>query len=417
MEDDVGPRAAISALEPAAVADVAEHVLDARQRLARRARGGRRSATASWASSTVTSAGRKPSSSVASARADRAAAAGDEHAPAAEQLLSSSTRGHRVAAAEHRLPVERLGRQAPRGRRGSGLGAAAASTRARSRGSPPSCPASAPGSGSLISATMYGNELAQPPRPPGRGRARRRRTAGPRRAAPCASETCATCACGPELLDVALELEARRPTRGRTATGRPRRTMRNSAAWEVSNVKPSSGHALAPVEQVAPVAADRGEEDAAGAHAQHGRDVLDQRRARRARRRRRRRSSRNASHRLLVERRRAARNSSGVERREEVDRQHGRADRRGELGAALDPGARLGVEAVDAHEARRSASATGASAVTRRPGRRAAAAHGLDRARERAVVGDVGRGSRQSSARATARRRGGRRSGQARARP
>ena len=54
--------------------------------------------------------------------------------------------------------------------------------------------------------------------------------------------------------------------------------MRKSAACEVSNVKRELRHALAPVEQVAPVAADLREEDAARPHAQDRRDVLDQRR-------------------------------------------------------------------------------------------------------------------------------------------
>ena len=47
--------------------------------------------------------------------ADRAAAPGDQHAPAAEPLLELEHRGDGVAAVDHRLPVEAVERHAARG--------------------------------------------------------------------------------------------------------------------------------------------------------------------------------------------------------------------------------------------------------------------------------------------------------------
>ena len=47
--------------------------------------------------------------------ADRAAPAGDENAPAAEQLLQLEHRRHRVPHAEHALPIEPFGAQTARG--------------------------------------------------------------------------------------------------------------------------------------------------------------------------------------------------------------------------------------------------------------------------------------------------------------
>jgi hypothetical protein len=107
-------------------------------------------------------------------------------------------------------------------------------------------------------------------------------------------------------------------------------------------------HALTPREQVAPMPAERREEDAAGPHPQHGRDVLDQRRhaARDARLRV---EAEELRHRTFVDAGERA-ELLRCERHEQVDRQHRRSDRARELGAALDPRARLGVEPVDAHE-------------------------------------------------------------------
>ena len=92
----------------------------------------RRSAVspASWPSTSVTRSGRKPPRKVVSVPPDRAGAAGDEHAAAAEALLQLEQRRNRVAALEHRAPSRgsRAGRR--RGGRGSSAGAA---RRARAR--------------------------------------------------------------------------------------------------------------------------------------------------------------------------------------------------------------------------------------------------------------------------------------------
>jgi hypothetical protein len=96
------------------------------------------------------------------------------------------------------------------------------------------------------------------------------------------------------------------------------------------------------------VPADRREEDAAGAHPQHGGDVLDERRhpalAALLGEAPQERLDRGLVH--------AARGPQLLRslRDEEVDREHGRADRRSEPSAARDPRPRLGVEGVDAHE-------------------------------------------------------------------
>ena len=143
--------------------------------------------------------------------------------------------------------------------------------------------------------------------------------------------------------------------------------------------------ALAPVEEVAPVPADRREEDAAGAHPQHGRHVLDQRRD----------APREAGvgveaqealDGILVER---AVEVVGRLRDEQVQGQYRRADGGRELGTALEAGTRLLVQAVDGDE--RAA----------RPGQRSlgrddhvqavqCALRDLDRARQGALRRDVG---------------------------
>ena len=94
-----------------------------------------------------------------------------------------------------------------------------------------------------------------------------------------------------------------------------------------------------------------------------------------------------------------ARNSSGVERREEVDREHRRADRGRELGAALDAGARLVVEPLDADER---AARPGDRRLGREgelAARRSPRASSRPRALDRGVVGDVGRHEASSSPR------------------
>jgi hypothetical protein len=112
--------------------------------------------------------------------------------------------------------------------------------------------------------------------------------------------------------------------------------------------EPELRNALAPVEQVAPVAADGGEVETSGSHSEDRWHVLDQRIH----------APLNARVRVEAEelldgvRVDRARGAELVRREwnEEMNGQHWRADTRSKLGAPLDAGARLLVEAVDANE-------------------------------------------------------------------
>ncbi len=143
--------------------------------------------------------------------------------------------------------------------------------------------------------------------------------------------------------------------------------------------------ALAPVEEVAPVPADRREEDAAGAHPQHGRHVLDQRRD----------APREAGvgveaqetlDGFLVER---AVELVGRLRDEQVQGQYRRADGGGELRTPLEAGARFVVQAVDGDER---AARPGQRSLGRNDHVQAlqCALRDLDRARQGALRRDVG---------------------------
>ena len=151
VEDRVGPGARDRVGEPAAVADVAEHVLAGLELRARpRAPvGGQRGLVGVQQRHLL---GPEAEQQRREAAADPAAAAGDQDAPAAEALLQLEHGGHGVAAADDRLPVERVDREPARA--GAEAPAREPPARARRRGSPPSCPPSCAGSGSLISATM-----------------------------------------------------------------------------------------------------------------------------------------------------------------------------------------------------------------------------------------------------------------------
>ena len=182
--------------------------------------------------------GRKPARKRREHVRDRAAAAGDQHAPAAEALLQLEHGRDRVAPLDDGLPVEVLGREAARGRgRGGADGqrkgaldlavAALHVTRAR-------------GVGLVDLGDDERDELAEPSRRPGRGRARRSRTAGPRRAGRARRRRAR-----PRRPARAPRRSARarapRPRRSPKSDGYAAANERNSAACEVSSVKPSSG--------------------------------------------------------------------------------------------------------------------------------------------------------------------------------
>jgi hypothetical protein len=155
----------------------------------------------------------------------------------------------------------------------------------------------------------------------------------------------------PELLDVAAEVEplvATEPEQRRVG----RRERAKQRGMRGVEREAELGDPCAPVEQMAPVPAERREEDAAGSHPQDRRDVLDQRRdaalaagvgveAQEALN-------------LVVVDARAVRAPLAPElvralRREEMDREHRRTDAGREFRAALDAGARLVIEPVHAH--------------------------------------------------------------------
>ena len=200
-----GRARASSASQPAAVADVAEHVRDALQRCASRAR---RSAIseASCPSSSVICSGRKPTSSVASARPIEPPLPVISTRRPPKRSCSSSTEGTGSRWPSTRLPVERLDRRAVAAVRGGGL-------RRRLLEHPLDRAVAglhvgrAGGVGLVDLRHDEGDELAEPPdrrvelqlaaavgQPLGEQAVRVRRRARPR-------------ALGPELLDVALELQ------------------------------------------------------------------------------------------------------------------------------------------------------------------------------------------------------------------
>ena len=199
----------------------------------------------------------------------------------------------------------------------------------------------------------------------------------------------------PELLDVAGQVEI---VRGREPE---QRAVGGGEVAEQRGVRRVEREAklrnpLTPVEQVAPVAADGRQEHAAGAHAQDGRDVLDARRhaARQARVCV---EAQERLHRLGVDGRRPPRTPPGSSARK--GGRSGRASRSPAANSAraFDPGARLVVEPVDAHEG----AARPGDRCLGRPDEargRARVADGLDRARERVVVGDVPREERDLQA-------------------
>src|SRR5207253_5711906 len=112
--------------------------------------------------------------------------------------------------------------------------------------------------------------------------------------------------------------------------------------------EPELRHEFTPLEEVAPVAADRGEENAAGPHPKDGRNVLDQRIYAPAQ------ACLRVEAEELLDRARVDRDRGPElvrrEGNEEMDRQHGGTDPRSKLRASLDPAARLVVQAVDADE-------------------------------------------------------------------
>ena len=80
----------------------------------------------------------------------------------------------------------------------------------------------------------------------------------------------------PELFEVPLELELLVPRVCEEAGIHSRERAEQRRMGGVDR-EPELRHALAPVEEVAPVAAEWGEENATGPHPQHRRHVLDQR--------------------------------------------------------------------------------------------------------------------------------------------
>ena len=162
----------------------------------------------------------------------------------------------------------------------------------------------------------------------------------------CVRHVCDLCV-WPELLHVAAELEFFIPRMCEQAgidgcegaeEGRVRGVDR----------EPELRHAFTPLEEVAPVAADRGEENAAGPHPKDGRNVLDQRIHAPAQ------ACLRVEAEELLDRARVDRDRGPElvrrEGNEEMDRQHGGTDPRSKLRASLDPAARLVVQAVDADE-------------------------------------------------------------------
>ena len=214
--------------------------------------------------------------------------------------------------------------------------------------------------------------------------------------------------CRPELFDVPLQREIL--VRGQPEEGRIRgRERAKQGGMRGVEGEAELGHALAPFQEVTPMAADLREEDAARPHAQDRRDVLDQRHDIQ------RRAGVGVVAQELLDRPRIHRAGgaelTGREWNEEVDGQDRRPDLCGEAGAAVDAGARLVVQPVDAHE----------RAARPRDGR--LGGNGDAEARrdaDRLLYGLVARrhGSRRGTARARAsrRRRGGRRSARAQAR-
>ena len=179
VEDEVGPRAAELGGDAPAVADVAQHVVEMHEleRVARAAVGGERGLVAVHERHEL---GPEAEQQRGQRARDRAAAARDQHAPAAHELLELEYRGHRIGAAQHLLPVERAADAA--------AGAGARSAPPRARRSP------ARWRGRRPSWTPSASDRARRSRPRcrararragarrGRGRGRRRRRGAPRRA-------------------------------------------------------------------------------------------------------------------------------------------------------------------------------------------------------------------------------------------
>src|SRR5262245_55174498 len=342
MEDDLGLGGSELALEPARFADVAEDVVEEPERL-RISRAPVRDQRSLVPVDERDPLRAEPAEEGGERAADRAAPAGEEDPAPAEPLLKLEHGWDGIASLEHLLPVERVDRH---------TAASWLSFRWRQRERGLNRAVWAPHLEREDRIRLIdlrddeGHQLLKPPHDGVEVELARvvRETLAEQ---PVCVRDMSNLGMRAELLHVAAELELLVPGVREQAwvDGRERPEQRRVGCVDR---EPELRYPLAPVQEVAPVAADGGEEDPAGPHPQHGRHVLDQRRDPLGE------TGRRVEAEELFDRVRVDRAGGaelvGRERNEEVDRQHGGADLCRELHAPLDPTPCFVVQTVDADE-------------------------------------------------------------------